>query len=148
MNRRELFQTIAVTVAGAGVADVSLSAVSAEARPALIVLEQANPVSPQMAENLARSLEFAIKDTPFQGLRCVVLSGGTKMTILDASGKALNERIPLEPEPTAGTRTMEAMDEASLRDLVSKPGGIADQVIDAVAQGKRGRQGRLVRALR
>lgn len=43
--------------------------------------------------------------------------------------------------------TIQAMDGPSVRDHVTRPGGIADLVIDSVSQGKRGRDERLRRGL-
>lgn len=96
LNRRELFQTIAATVAGAGVAEASLSAVSTEATPALMVLEHPRSLSAETIARLSKGLSENLAGTPFQNVKCLVLTDGLRLTMLDASGKVLNERI--EPE--------------------------------------------------
>lgn len=147
MNRRELFQKVAATVAGAGVAEASLSAVtvSAEAKPALFVLEHPGPLSPGTTARLSSMFSENMAGTPFEGVKCVVLTEGLRLTVLDASGKVLNERI--EPDAVNLTFNVNALDPKDIKGLVSSPGGIADQVIDAVSRGKRGRDELLRRGL-
>jgi serine phosphatase RsbU (regulator of sigma subunit) len=93
MNRRELFQTVAATVAGAGVTGANISAISAEPKPALFVLEHSGALSHEVIERLSRAFDESMTGTAFQGVRCVVLTEGLRMTVLDASGRVLNERV-------------------------------------------------------
>ena len=97
MQRRELFQGIAATVAASGVGLTKASVVEAtDLKPALAVLEFAGPLSVDMAERLRQQFEQGLQGTPFEGVKALVLSDGLTLTLLDANGRVLNRPLELD----------------------------------------------------
>lgn len=113
MNRRDLMKRIVGVSAFAGTS-VQVSTVSAatpedsSGKPAVAVIECEQPLSQETASRLQAGLEHALENTPFKGLKVIVLGDGLHMTFLDAHGRILNERL----DPHSVTITREPPTEA------------------------------------
>lgn len=94
MERRELFKTIAGIAAGAGVVGtVKVAEASERTVPALAIIETSKVLSRDTAERISVMFAKALEDTPFKGMKAIVLSDGLKLTMLDAQGRVLNREI-------------------------------------------------------
>jgi hypothetical protein len=82
---------LASVVGAASVAGVAAtaSAVSATEKPALIVLDCPGSLHMATIAFLRESMEAALKDTPFDGVKVLVLSEGMKLRFIDKAGADL-----------------------------------------------------------
>ena len=96
MNRRELLQRVVGVAAASGVVVKASSYDGPPEKPALIVFESDDYLSNATCARITSYWEESLKDTPFQGIKAVVLTGGLRLTMLDANGHVLNRTI--EPD--------------------------------------------------
>ena len=91
MDRRELFKTLAGAAAVAGVS-TTVSAYEAPGivPPALFVFETAYQISAEPAARIVAAWTAAIADTPFAGVKAIVLAEGMTLHALAADGTILN----------------------------------------------------------
>lgn len=95
MDRRELFKTIAGVAAASGVVGtVQVAEAGPQTVPALAVFECDGPISQSTAARISTYFETAMQDTPFKGMKAIVLDGTMRLTLLDAEGRVLNREIP------------------------------------------------------
>jgi hypothetical protein len=62
--------------------------VSLTERQVLMVIEAPDQLSPQTTET--------VKDTTFEGVKCLMLTAGLRVTMLDVSCKVLNESVRVD----------------------------------------------------
>lgn len=91
MNRRELFTKVVALMTAIGVLGTPrVSAVECDANPALFVVEVADLLNAEQIERVTTELKAIVRGTPFASARCVVLNGGARLSVYDASGMLLN----------------------------------------------------------
>lgn len=93
MDRRELFQHVAVVATAAGLPMSRVTTAAASPGPVLAVIEIDAPISMEAVARLQAMWTDGLAGTPFEGLRLVVLSDGMTLTLLDATGHVLNRDL-------------------------------------------------------
>lgn len=92
MNRRELFARLAGTAAAAGLAEATVSTV--DAGPVLAIIECPGIITHGQAIAMQDAFAGALKGTPFDGIKTLVLSSGMRMWFLNGRGEICNKPAP------------------------------------------------------
>ena len=90
MNRREALTVVAsaVTAAGLSTTDVKAKAVTSDDDVVLFVMECQGTISHETASRIVEYMDGALKGTPLEHVKCVVLGNGMKLRALTRKGFA------------------------------------------------------------